>query len=98
MHQLTLFHGVASLLLTAVSLITGVLGAPIVVPRQTITVLSAAQIAVFKPYTYFASTGYCSAASTLAWNCGGTVHILDALKGRNLLIEFRSQLQCKFGI
>ena len=38
--------------------------------RQAITTLSAAQIAAFKPYTYYASTGYCLASQTIAWDCG----------------------------
>lgn len=38
--------------------------------RQAITTLGTAQIDAFTPYTHFASTAYCSPASTLAWNCG----------------------------
>ncbi|KAI1786144.1 lipase [Ganoderma leucocontextum] len=45
---------------------------PTAVKRQTalITALSPAQITAFRPYTHYASTGYCSPASTLAWDCG----------------------------
>lgn len=38
--------------------------------RQDITPLSSSQIAAFKPYTYYASTGYCLASQTIAWDCG----------------------------
>jgi len=39
-------------------------------PRQSITTLSASQIASFRPYTNFAAAAYCSPSATLAWNCG----------------------------
>jgi hypothetical protein len=35
-----------------------------------VSVLSAAQVAAFKPYSYYAATAYCQPANTLAWNCG----------------------------
>jgi len=38
--------------------------------RQSITALSTAQIDAFTPYTWYASTGYCAPAATLAWDCG----------------------------
>ena len=38
--------------------------------ETSITALSPAQITAFRPYTHYASTGYCSPASTLAWDCG----------------------------
>ncbi|KAK0489329.1 alpha/beta-hydrolase [Armillaria novae-zelandiae] len=38
--------------------------------RQGITVLTAAEITAFKPYTFFASTGYCEPDATLTWDCG----------------------------
>ncbi|KAI5992310.1 Alpha/Beta hydrolase protein [Pisolithus orientalis] len=38
--------------------------------RQTIAVLDSSQVDSYTPYTYYASTGYCSAAQTLAWDCG----------------------------
>ncbi|KAJ7490876.1 Alpha/Beta hydrolase protein [Mycena latifolia] len=44
--------------------------APGLLARQAITTLTAAQIGAFKPYTYYASAGYCAPAATLAWNCG----------------------------
>jgi len=39
-------------------------------PRQGITPLSSEQISAFKPYTYFASAGYCNPSATLDWTCG----------------------------
>ncbi|KAF8887328.1 Alpha/Beta hydrolase protein [Infundibulicybe gibba] len=38
--------------------------------RQSITSLSSAQIAAFKPFSFFASAAYCSASKTLTWSCG----------------------------
>ena len=35
-----------------------------------LTALSTAHITTFWPYTHYASTGYCSPASTLTWDCG----------------------------
>ncbi|KAI0075335.1 lipase [Panus rudis PR-1116 ss-1] len=43
---------------------------PEVERRQAITTLSAAQVAAFRPFTFYASTAYCQPANTLAWNCG----------------------------
>jgi len=59
--------------LSAVVLAIALLGAnaaPSLLARQAITTLSASQISTFKPYTFYASAGYCTPASTLAWNCG----------------------------
>ncbi|GBE86690.1 Alpha/Beta hydrolase protein [Sparassis latifolia] len=44
--------------------------APGLKARQSITALSTTQIDTYTPYTWYSSTGYCNAASTLAWNCG----------------------------
>ncbi|KAF7333769.1 Lipase-3 domain-containing protein [Mycena venus] len=44
--------------------------APPLSVRQSITTLSTAQISAFRPYTFYASAGYCTSASTLTWNCG----------------------------
>ena len=44
--------------------------APALQTRQSITTLSTSQIEVFKPFTFFASAGYCQPSATLAWNCG----------------------------
>ena len=38
--------------------------------RQAITALSTAQIAAFRPYSFYATTGYCSPNVTLTWTCG----------------------------
>ena len=38
--------------------------------RQGISALSAAQVAGFRPYTRYASAGYCAPATTKSWTCG----------------------------
>ncbi|GJE91299.1 lipase family protein [Phanerochaete sordida] len=38
--------------------------------RQTISALSTSQISSYKPYSYYASAGYCAASATADWNCG----------------------------
>ncbi|GAW06982.1 alpha beta-hydrolase [Lentinula edodes] len=38
--------------------------------RTAITTLTTAQIEVYKPYTYYASAGYCSPTTTINWSCG----------------------------
>lgn len=43
--------------------------APTIVERS-VTAVSATTVASYKPFTYYASTAYCSPASTKAWNCG----------------------------
>jgi len=70
MHQQALYHRAISLLLVLVFVLTVVHAAPLLATRQGITTLSQAQISPYKPYTYFASTGYCSPATTLTWSCG----------------------------
>lgn len=50
--------------------------APPLVPRQSISTLTTAQVAAFKPYTRFASTAYCNPANTLAWNCGSVFALI----------------------
>ena len=37
---------------------------------STTSVLAQSTVSTYKPYTYYASTGYCSASSTLTWSCG----------------------------
>jgi hypothetical protein len=55
--------------LTALVLAGIALAAPTLVNRDTtVSVLSAATIATYAPYTRFASAAYCSTAST--WTCG----------------------------
>jgi len=46
------------------------IAAPALNARQAITSLSSPQITAFTPYSFYAAAGYCSPASTLAWNCG----------------------------
>ncbi|TFK39676.1 lipase [Crucibulum laeve] len=58
------------LILSVLAGIVGVIAAPALEARQGISTLSAAEVASFKPYTYYASTAYCTPATTLAWNCG----------------------------
>ncbi|EIN06272.1 lipase [Punctularia strigosozonata HHB-11173 SS5] len=50
--------------------VAGALAAPSLHARQSITTLSTSQIEAFKPFTFLASAGYCSPATTLAWDCG----------------------------
>ncbi|KAJ3743759.1 lipase class 3 family protein [Lentinula detonsa] len=38
--------------------------------RQAISALSTAQITAYRPYTFYASTGYCSPSTTINWSCG----------------------------
>lgn len=58
-----------SFALALLALLPLVLAAPLE-PRQSITVVSASTISALKPFTHYASTGYCQPANTLAWNCG----------------------------
>ncbi|KAJ7885997.1 lipase [Mycena leptocephala] len=44
--------------------------APSLRARQAITSLTSTQVSAFKPYSFYSAAGYCSPASTLAWNCG----------------------------
>ncbi|KAF4593718.1 hypothetical protein EYR40_008508 [Pleurotus pulmonarius] len=65
----------ASILLqTIVFVATAVSAAPTLetslFARQAISTLSTAQIASFKPFSFFASAAYCQPARTLAWSCG----------------------------
>ncbi|KAK0489259.1 alpha/beta-hydrolase [Armillaria novae-zelandiae] len=38
--------------------------------RQSVTTLTSAQVSTFKPYTFYASAGYCQPSTTLTWTCG----------------------------
>ncbi|KAJ6474664.1 lipase [Mycena vitilis] len=49
------------------TLIVPILSAPAPLP---IVALSKAQVSAFRPYTFFAGTGYCPPNATLAWTCG----------------------------
>ncbi|KAJ7089802.1 lipase [Mycena belliarum] len=44
--------------------------APSLLARQAFTTLSTAEVAAYKPYSYYAAAGYCAPAATLAWTCG----------------------------
>jgi hypothetical protein len=66
-------HSTIQISLTFVLLLFPLLTAatPAVQRRQSgITTLSPAQVASFKPYTFFASTAYCDASTTKNWTCG----------------------------
>jgi hypothetical protein len=41
------------------------------VKRQAVTPLTSSQIASYAQLTYFASTAYCDASTTINWSCGG---------------------------
>ncbi|TEB21996.1 lipase [Coprinellus micaceus] len=43
---------------------------PVLEARQSVTTLSASQVAAYKPYTHYANAAYCPPAKTLAWDCG----------------------------
>ncbi|KAJ3571303.1 hypothetical protein NP233_g3844 [Leucocoprinus birnbaumii] len=49
---------------------SGVWAAPSLEKRQSITPLSSAQIATFKPYSFFAAAAYCNPSTTRNWTCG----------------------------
>ncbi|KAF7770882.1 hypothetical protein Agabi119p4_6856 [Agaricus bisporus var. burnettii] len=50
---------------------TAVIAAPAsLVQRQSFSTLAAADIARFKPFTFFASSAYCSPKLTKTWTCG----------------------------
>lgn len=38
--------------------------------QDTITALSAEEVAAFRPYSYYANTGYCKPNLTIDWSCG----------------------------
>ncbi|KAI0367595.1 lipase [Pilatotrama ljubarskyi] len=54
---------------------------------QTITTVSATQIASFTPYSFYASAGYCDASVTKTWTCGancqGNPHFKPVAAGGN---------------
>lgn len=63
------------LILQIAGFIASALAAPALAPslaakRASVTTLTTAQISALTPYTYYASTGYCTPAATLAWTCG----------------------------
>ncbi|SJL13761.1 uncharacterized protein ARMOST_17209 [Armillaria ostoyae] len=38
--------------------------------RQSVMTLTSTQVTAFKPYTFYASAGYCQPSTTLTWTCG----------------------------
>ncbi|KAJ7623654.1 Alpha/Beta hydrolase protein [Roridomyces roridus] len=62
-----------TLLLSVLSGVSAVLAfALAAIANQTgsITPLSASEVAMYRPYTYFAATGYCGPSYTRSWSCG----------------------------
>ncbi|KAK0202422.1 alpha/beta-hydrolase [Desarmillaria ectypa] len=37
--------------------------------RQSVSALTSAQVSAFKPYSFYASAGYCQPSTTLTWTC-----------------------------
>ena len=72
--SLLLFAQIATIAFAAPAAIPPVLEA-----RQSVTTLSATQVAAYKPYTHYANAAYCPPAKTLAWNCGSTSFYLVPL-------------------
>ncbi|KAF8075191.1 lipase [Lyophyllum atratum] len=66
--------------LSAVSGLVAVHAAPQLATRQSVSQLTAAQIAAYRPFTHYASTAYCQPASTLAWNCGANCNANPGFK------------------
>ena len=60
------FHAATALLTSSAALASPVLYAK----RQSVTLISQAQMDSYDPITHYASAGYCSPGATLAWNCG----------------------------
>ncbi|KAI0027803.1 lipase [Vararia minispora EC-137] len=54
----------------AATLLGASFGASLSAKRQSVTMLTTAEIDAFTQYTWFASAAYCSPMLTLAWNCG----------------------------
>ncbi|KZW02188.1 lipase class 3 family protein [Exidia glandulosa HHB12029] len=63
----------------AVALLAGLvpLARALVLPRADPTPVSAATIASFKPYSFFASAGYCKPNVTISWTCGANCNALQ---------------------
>lgn len=62
--------GAVSLLVTVLAA-CGAWAAPSIERRQAITTLTTAQIAAFKPFSFFAASAYCNPSVTRTWTCGG---------------------------
>ncbi|KAK0220861.1 alpha/beta-hydrolase [Armillaria nabsnona] len=61
--------------LTALTLIASLVSASplqssVLERRQSVTILTSAQVSAFKPYTFYLSAGYCQPSTTLTWTCG----------------------------
>lgn len=73
-----------STLLSLVSLVSLVtvraLPTPSIEARQAITTLTPAQISAFKPFTFYASAGYCDPSTTLSWSCGANCNANPTFK------------------
>ena len=57
----------------------------------SITPLNSAQISLFRPYTYLASTGYCHPNTIIDWSCGTSfppVKFLVELEGWSTNFEY----------
>lgn len=61
----------SKLLIALVAAALGAQAIPLQVRQSTLTTLTSSAITAYRPYSYYASTGYCQPAATLAWNCGG---------------------------
>ncbi|KAL0568267.1 hypothetical protein V5O48_013727 [Marasmius crinis-equi] len=57
-----------------------VLASPTPEKRQSITILSSAQVTTFKPYSFYAAAAYCQPANTKAWNCGANCNANPTFK------------------
>lgn len=78
--------------LVAVAAAAAHAAAAVVLPRVA-TALSSAQVAAFKPYSYFAGAGYCAPNATIEWTCGPNCDALDgfiptATGGDGVLVQF----------
>lgn len=53
---------------------------PTTMEERSSGTLTAAQVAAFKPYTYYAGAAYCAPAKTIAWNCGANCNARSSFK------------------
>ncbi|KAH9933634.1 alpha/beta-hydrolase [Epithele typhae] len=56
--------------LGAIGARTAALPSPLANRANSIAALTDSQVAVFKPYSYYATTGYCMPNTTITWSCG----------------------------
>lgn len=65
------FVNIALIALVALSAVGAIpTYSPDVEARQSIAVLNSVKISSFKPFTFFASAGYCKPSQTRTWTCG----------------------------